>query len=133
MTLLTVSLDFCMFPVDLEVGDVMLERSPLREIGRRVALGAGHIEELFVELLLMHTRVAGDAEITIGVRELEDLVAVSDVTLFAVRRLVLARQGEAGFIMERAIGLNLALQTHDLPAVRRVTLLTGHAFELLME
>jgi len=133
MTLLAVFLDFGMLPVDLEVGDVMLERSPLREIGRRVALGTGHIEELFVELLLMHTRVAGDAEITIRIRELEDLVTVSHVTLLAVRRLVLARQGEAGLVMEGAIGLNLTLQAHNLPAVGRVTLFAGHAFELLMK
>lgn len=122
-----------MFPVDLEVGDVMLERSPLREIGRRVALGTGHIEELLVELLLMHTRVAGDAEVAISIRELEDLFAVPHVTLFAVRGLMLARQRETRLVMEGAIGLNLALQTHDLPAIGRVTLLAGHAFELLME
>lgn len=133
MTLLAVFLDFYMLPIDLKVGDVMLERSPLREVGRRVALGTGHIKELLVELLLMYTLVAGDTEITISIRELEDLVAVSYVALLAVRRLVLARQGEAGFIMKRAIGLNLALKTHDLPAVCRVTLLTGYAFELLME
>jgi hypothetical protein len=133
MTLLAVFLDFGMLPIDLEVGDVMLERSPLREIGRRVALGTGHIKELFVELLLMHTWVACDAEITIGIRELEDLTAVPYMALLAVRRLMLACQGEARLIMERAIGLNLTLKTHDLPAIRRVTLLAGHALEFLME
>ncbi len=34
MTFLAVFLELGVLPIDLEVGDVMLERCPLREVGR---------------------------------------------------------------------------------------------------
>ncbi len=98
-----------------------------------MALGTGHIEELFVKLLLMHTGVASHAEIAIGIREFKDFLAVLDVTLLAVRRLMLAGQRESRFIMERAIRLDLTLQTHRFPTFRRMALVTAHALEFLMK
>lgn len=133
MAFLAVFLELGVLPIDLEVGDVMLERSPLREIGGRVTLGTGHIEELIVELLLMHTGVAGHAEIAIRIREFKDFLAIPHMTLLAVRRLMLTRQREARLIMEGAIRLNLALEAHRFPAFGRMALIAAHALELLME
>lgn len=133
MAFFAVFLDFCMFPINLEVGDIMFKCCSLRKIRRRVALGTGHIEELFIELLLVDTGMTVHAEIAFSIGKLEGLLALFHMTLLAVGHLVLARQWKPGLIMEGAIALNLPLQTHDFPAFRRMALIAAHILELLME
>lgn len=133
MTFLTIFFEFCVFPIDFEVGDVMLERRPLRKIGCRVALGTGHIEEFFIKLLFMDTGMTGHAKIAIRVREFEGFLAILHMALLTVGRLMLTRERETSLIMEAPVGLDLSLQTHRLPTFRRVTLVTTYTLELLME
>jgi hypothetical protein len=133
VALLTVPLEFRMLSVDLEVRDLMVEGCPLGEVGSRVALGTGHVEELLVKLLFVDTWVTSDAEITIRIRELECFLSILHMALLAVGRLVLAGQRESCLVMEGPIRLDLALQAHRFPAFRRMALVTAHTLEFLME
>ncbi len=61
----TVLLDLLVLAIDLEVGDIVIKRSSLGKVGRRMALGTGHADELFVKLLFVYRIMTRDTEIFI--------------------------------------------------------------------
>ncbi len=74
-----------------------------------------------------------DAELLVGVRKLENLFPIHEVTVFTGRRLMITRQGKPGLIVKAAVRIDLTLEAHYIPAVRGMTLFTGHTFELFVK
>ncbi len=125
---------FLVFSGDLKSrGCAVVERQPLGKIIRAVTLGAGLLLSLFAKLLLMHGNMAVDAEILLGVGELEILFAIAHMAVFTRLHFMLARQRETSLIVKGPVRRHLRLHRRQLPAFSRMTLRAGDTFEFFMK
>jgi hypothetical protein len=133
VTLYTLTLDLLVPSAQLKTCLVMIEGQTLHEVSRRMTGRAGPFLGSLAELIFMDIGMAIDAELLVGVRKLENLFPIHEVTVFTGRRLMITRQGKPGLIVKAAVRIDLPLEAHYIPAVRGMTLFTGHTFELFVK
>lgn len=118
---------------ELKAGRIVIEGRARIELHGRVAGRAGFLLSGRSKLVSVRRGMAIHAELLLEAREFIDLFALHVMTAFTAEFLVRTGKRETRFIMEGRVAEDLALRVLDVPPFRRVTGLTRHAFETLME